>query len=149
MPPKKTKPVAVDEEDAMSVDTSKDTEATEVNEASDVEDIPSLEPIGNLRERYEYRPILHTEIVFKNPKDRITSEVMTRFELCEVISIRAKQLETGRKIFTEVGNITDPIEIAKKEILDKKCPLSIVRMLTDKVAEKWHVNEMAIPYDAF
>ncbi len=115
----------------------------------DANDIPALEPTNNVKERYEYRPVIHTEIVFKNPKDRITSEVLSRFELCEVISIRAKQLETGRKIFTEVGNITDPLEIAKKEILDKKCPLSIVRMLTDKVAEKWHVNEMAIPYDAF
>jgi len=135
MPPKKA-PKQEDESDKESIITAKE------------EEIPALEPMG-LRERYEYRPVLHTEIVFRNPKDRITSEVMTRFELCEVMSIRAKQLETGRKIFTDVGHITDPLEIAKKEILDKKCPLSIVRMLTDKVAEKWHVNEMAIPYDAF
>ena len=134
MPPKKAK----------TEEVVKNTESD-----AETEEMPALEYTNNLRERYEYRPLLHTEIVFRNPKDRITSEVLTRFELCEVISIRAKQLETGRKIFTDVGNITDPLEIAKKEILDKKCPLSIVRMLTDKVAEKWHVNEMAVPSDAF
>jgi DNA-directed RNA polymerase I, II, and III subunit RPABC2 len=148
MPPKKSKKVKPTEvlSDA-SPNNSKKTE--EMVESDNEEDMPALELTNTTRERFEYKPLLHTEIVFKNPKDRITSEVMTRFELCEVMSIRAKQLETGRKIFTDVGNMTDPLEIAKKEILDKRCPLSIVRMLTDKVAEKWHVNEMAIPYDAF
>jgi len=41
--------------------------------------------------------------------------------------------------------------MAKKELIDKKCPLSIIRVRTTNgqttIAEKWHVNEMAIPYD--
>lgn len=117
----------------------------------DQDELPELEYVSNItKERFEYTPIIRTEIVYRRPEDRTTSEVMTRFELCEVVSIRAKQLENGyKKIFTDVGEFTNPIDIARKEILDKKCPLSIVRMLTDKVGEKWQVNEMAIPHDAF
>lgn len=112
------------------------------------EELPELEVVSEVtREKYEYNPVVRNVIVFRKPEDRDTSEVMTRFELCEVISIRARQLELGKKTFTDAADLTDPIEIAKKEILDKKCPLSIIRMITDKIAEKWHVNEMAIPPD--
>jgi DNA-directed RNA polymerase subunit K/omega len=110
--------------------------------------IPELEVVSNkVKEKYEYKPLLHTEIVYTLPEDRITSEVMTKFELCEVISVRAKQIENGGDSFTDIGDLTDPLEIAKKEILDKKCPLDIIRMKTDKIAERWHVNEMGIPFD--
>lgn len=117
----------------------------------DNDDLPDLEPVSNItKERFEYTPKIRTEIVYRLPEDRQTSEVMTKFELCEILSIRAKQIEKkSTKIFTDAGELTDPIEIAKKEVMDKRCPFSIVRMLTDKVAEKWQVNEMAIPYDAF
>ncbi len=114
------------------------------------EEPPALEYVSEThKERYEYRPIVRSEIVYRRPEDRATSEVMTKFELCEVMSVRAKQLEKKNKVFTDVGDLTNPLDIAKKEILDKKCPLSIVRMLTDKIGEKWQVNEMAIPHDAF
>lgn len=127
-----------------------DTQAIPQEDPDNLDDeVPPLEFVSDsTKERYEYRPVLRTEIVYRKPEDRVTSEVMTKFELCEIISIRAKQLEQGKTVFTDVGDLTDPPAIAKKEIVDKKCPLSIVRMITDRIAEKWQVNEMAIPYDA-
>lgn len=118
-------------------------------EADDAEvSLPSLEYVSDaVKERYEYKPIIRTEIVYRKPEDRITSEVMTKFEYCEIISHRAKQIENGGQSFTDVGELTDPLAIAKKEISDKKCPLCVVRMITDKIAEKWSVNELAIPFD--
>lgn len=121
----------------------------EADQGEEVDDsMPSLEYVSNaIKERYEYNPVLRNDIVYRKPEDRMTSEVMTRFEYCEVISHRAKQLENGGTSFTDIGELTDPIDIAKKEISDKKCPLSVVRMITDKIAEKWAVNELAIPFD--
>lgn len=138
----------------VKTETQESQDVQEAQDDKDIsadpeEEIPALEFVSDTtKERYEYRPVLRTEIVYRKPEDRVTSEVMTKFELCEIVSIRAKQLEQGKTVFTDVGNLTDPLAIAKKEIIDKKCPLSIVRMLTDRVAEKWQVNEMAIPYDA-
>lgn len=98
-----------------------------------------------MRERHAYKPQLIETTVYRLPEDAVTSEVMTRFEYAEVISIRAKQIENGGPIFTNIGNLTDPIDIAKQEIADKKCPLTIIRMIAHNIEEKWNVNDMAIP----
>jgi DNA-directed RNA polymerase I, II, and III subunit RPABC2 len=105
----------------------------------------------DINDKYKYKPLTEIKTIYVNPENRITSEVMTKFEYCQVIGIRAKQLEDYDNPFTDVGDISDPIEMAKKEIMDKKCPLSIIRVRTTNgtttIAEKWQVNEMAIPYD--
>jgi len=150
MPPKsktqKAQKPKTDKTDKSQSDSDIDEESVKSEE--DLIDYPALEYVSDhTKEKYQYNPQIRTEIIYRRPEDRRTSEVMTKFELCEVISIRAKQLEKSNKVFTDVGDITDPLEMAKKEIIDKKCPLSIVRMLTDKIAEKWHVNELAIPSD--
>jgi DNA-directed RNA polymerase I, II, and III subunit RPABC2 len=145
MPPKGKKKTKI----TNQTNQEADEESAQVDQETQEDELPQLEFISDsTKERYEYRPVLRTEIVYRKPEDRVTSEVMTKFELCEIISIRAKQLEQGKTVFTDVGDLTDPLAIAKKEIVDKKCPLSIVRMITDRIAEKWQVNEMAIPYDA-
>lgn len=146
-----SKKVDTDDEEAkeVSVDDVKETEA-EIDAEDDApdEDLPSLGYVTQVaKERYEFRPVLRTQIVYKLPEHRVTSEVMSKFELAEVISIRARQLESSAKVFTDIGDLTDPLAIAKKEIIDKKCPLDIVRMITDKIAERWHVNELSIPPD--
>jgi DNA-directed RNA polymerase I, II, and III subunit RPABC2 len=112
------------------------------------EDMPTLAYASeNLKEKFKFEPPVRAQVVLLHPNERVTSEVMSKFELCEVISIRAKQIENGQKVFTEIGALTDPLEIAKKEVLDRRCPLSIIRMLTDTIGEKWHVNELGIPSD--
>jgi len=109
-------------------------------------DIPELEP--NIGDTYEYKPLIRDEIIFIHPSNRITSEVMTKFEYTEVLSIRSKQIEKGGTCFTDSEGISDPLELARKEIIDKKCPLDIIRPLVgQKIYEKWHVNEMVIPPD--
>jgi DNA-directed RNA polymerase I, II, and III subunit RPABC2 len=143
-------PELSEEESNALVEEKQDGSLEEKQDGSleEQDNIPYLEVVSDaIKEKYEYKPLLRTEIVYVLPEDRITSEVLTKFEYCEVISIRAKQIENGASSFTDVGDLTDPIEIAKKEIADKKCPLDIVRMKTDKIAERWHVNEMAIPFD--
>ena len=102
--------------------------------------------IINIKEsnKHEFKPNLQKEIFFLRPDQRVTSEIITKFELCRVISIRAKQIEKDNLVFTDVTGLTDPIKMAEKEINDRKCPLSIVRKLNDNLAEKWDVNEMIL-----
>ena len=124
----------------------------EAKEKMDTENMPELEYVSETtKERYEYKPVIRSEIIYVHPNNRITSEVMSKFELCEVRSHRAKQIESGLLPFTDIGDLTDPLAIANKEICDKKCPLDIIRVILEhnnvKIAEKWHVNELAIPSD--
>ena len=94
---------------------------------------------------YEYNPLVHKVNIYYNPEDRRMSEVMTKFEYTEAVSIRARQIENGGSCFTDVAGLTDPILMAEKEIADKKCPLDLLRHATDRHIERWHVNEMTIP----
>ena len=84
----------------------------------------------------------HRIIHIVNPKDRITSNIMTLYERTEIVSIRAAQIQNGAKIYTDVKNLSDPIKMAEKEIDDRKCPLMIRRQINDFEAEDWEVNEM-------
>lgn len=94
---------------------------------------------------YKLDPVKNITIV--SPEDRITSDIMTIAEYCDVIGNRAKHIENSKNfiIFTEVGGETDPIEMAKKEIKDGRCPLSIVRMYGGNIGEVWEVNELIHP----
>jgi DNA-directed RNA polymerase I, II, and III subunit RPABC2 len=150
----KSKPKAAAEvKEESSEYVPEDTPDAEANADADADvdssdELPSLDYVTKVaKERYEYRPVIRTQIVYKLPADRVTSEVMSKFELCEVISIRARQLEICDKVFTDIADLTNPLDIARKEIRDRKCPLDIIRMITETIAERWHVNEMAIPPD--
>lgn len=97
---------------------------------------------------YKFKPVVRKNIVLMHPDNRVTSNVMTRFEYTEVVGIRARQIEKGGTCFTDTAGITDPLEKAKKEIMDKRCPLSVKRALVqDQKYELWHVNEMSLPPD--
>ena len=73
---------------------------------------------------------------------RRTSDAMTNYEFTEVISHRAKQIENGGLVYTNVDGESDPIKMAEIELRKRKCPLSIRRKLTNNLVEIWDVNEM-------
>lgn len=95
-------------------------------------------------EKYENE--IQKEIIIVPSQYRRTSEVMSKFEYTDVISNRAKQIENGSIVFTDVGSESDPIKMAEIEIRMKKCPLSIERMISNNIAEVWAVNEMIVIY---
>lgn len=141
---------------ALKSEVKQDLTKIEVDRGDDIEaeddddDVPELSSVNYmqiLKDRYEYIPIVNKTVIFLTPENRTTSEIMTKFEDCEVTGIRAKQIENDGICYTDVGDLDCPIAMAKKEILDKKCPLDIIRGITDTVFERWHVNEM-IPYDS-
>jgi len=80
-----------------------------------------------------------------NSEERITSNIITIYEITELIGVRSTQISQGSPIFTEVKNITNPIEMAKKEILDNKCPLYIKRNIGLDKYELWDPNTMVKP----
>lgn len=111
-------------------------------------DINNEDTIPNKTEKIRiYKPVLHNQIVFIAPENRITSEYATKYECTEAISIRAKQIENGGTCFTDITNLTKPLDMARKELFDKKSPLDVIRMITDIIAERWHMNELVIPQD--
>lgn len=81
---------------------------------------------------------------------RRTSNIMTKAEYARIIGERAKQIENGAPPFIQLKNEHDPSEIARREVREGVCPLSISRVLysTQKgsLIEIWKSNEMVLPF---
>ncbi len=103
------------------------------------------------------KPTISETIIIMHPSQRMTIPYMSIYEFTEVIAQRAAQLTNKNELrkepitFTDIGNLSDAIKIARKEILDKKCPLSIRRKISENpytheiIVEEWSVNELGIP----
>lgn len=101
------------------------------------------------------QPVAEITTVTVRPENRITSSVMTMFEYARVVGIRAKQISDTNITFAKnAAHLTSPEDIAKQEILEKECPLSIFRTLqhynpldptSKNIVEEWEVNEMSPP----
>ena len=87
---------------------------------------------------------LKHEIIVKS-ENRITSNMLSIYEYIELISIRASQITNGSYIFTDVTGYSDPIEMAKKELIDNKCPLYVKRGIGMNRYELWSPNVMSKP----
>lgn len=85
-----------------------------------------------------------TTIYIVKPEDRITSEYLSLYEYNAVIGHRATHISQGAFIFVDYKGLTDPIQIAKKEIMERKCPFAIKRKLCGNICEIWNINEMVI-----
>lgn len=91
----------------------------------------------------------HQTIHIVPPDERQTSNIMTRAEMVEAIGIRISQIEKGGPVFTDVSGYDDPAEMAKKELIDRRNPLKLRRIInqtpSDIYVEEWPVREMGIP----
>lgn len=138
-----------DSDDSNDSDASNDSIGTILTETDDEIHEEYLLKImaikeGNIRENLEKdREHIFIKIVPK--EERITTDVISRYEYTEVISIRAKHIENGGMIYTDIKNETNPIKMAEMEIHDRKCPLTIIRYINYKTIELWEVNELIIP----
>lgn len=77
--------------------------------------------------------------------DKITSNVLTIYEMTELIGIRATQISQGAPVFVDIEFISDPIEMAKKEIINNRCPLYVKRYIGLDRYELWDPNIMIKP----
>jgi DNA-directed RNA polymerase subunit K/omega len=94
----------------------------------------------------QYENEMRKELIIVPDQYRKTSEVLSKCEFTDVVSNRAKQIEDGSPIFVDIGDEDDPIVMAEMETRMKKCPLSILRMISNNIAEVWAVNDMIVLY---
>ena len=74
-----------------------------------------------------------------------TSNKMTIFEKAKIIGIRAEQLSENAPAFIDTAGMFDCIEIARKELEQKKLPFIIRRTLPDGEYEDWKINDLLVP----
>lgn len=83
-----------------------------------------------------------------NIKNNNTSKYLTKYELVSVLSIRSQQIARGSPILIEVPkDVNDPYEIARLELIEKKCPLMIRRYNTSNKYIDLKLNDLIINHE--
>jgi DNA-directed RNA polymerase I, II, and III subunit RPABC2 len=87
--------------------------------------------------RATYQSMITTRI-------RKTIPILSKYERTRVVGERAIQISMGAPPLVEVGNLENPVDIAEKELRDKKIPYIIKRVLPNGLIELWRVDELRI-----
>ncbi|XP_063985950.1 DNA-directed RNA polymerases I, II, and III subunit RPABC2 [Diachasmimorpha longicaudata] len=75
---------------------------------------------------------------------RITTRYMTKYERARVLGTRALQIAMCAPVMVELEGETDPLQIAMKELKQRKIPIVIRRYLPDHSYEDWGIDELII-----
>lgn len=81
----------------------------------------------------------------ENKPQRTTLNRMTIYEKAHIIGVRAAQLSDDAPPFVDIENMTDCIQIANKELEERKLPFIIRRNLPDGTYEDWSIDDLLIP----
>jgi len=89
-------------------------------------------------------------VIVVPPDERVTDNRLHKSEASYIISMRAQQIAKHGTTFTEATGLHDPVAIAFKELLDRKCPFTLRRMVGtnpdgSRVVEEWNPREMVLP----
>eukprot|EP00882_Tetradesmus_deserticola_P002113 GHRQ01002263.1.p1 GENE.GHRQ01002263.1~~GHRQ01002263.1.p1 ORF type:complete len:145 (+),score=41.98 GHRQ01002263.1:275-709(+) len=76
--------------------------------------------------------------------ERITTRYLTKYERARVLGTRALQISMNAPVMVETHDETDPLEIAMKELREKRIPFTIRRYLPDGSYEDWALKELII-----
>lgn len=115
------------------------------DEFDDVEDDDNIDELNQDEEAENFEIITPGQIGGGVPKEkRITTKYMTKYERARVLGTRALQIAMCAPIMVELEGETDPLQIAMKELKQRKIPIIIRRYLPDHSYEDWSIDELII-----
>lgn len=80
-----------------------------------------------------------------NPNDtRLTLPYLTKYEKARILGARALQISLGAPIMIDLEGQTDALDIASKELRERKIPITIRRYLPSGKHEDWHLDELIV-----
>ena len=78
-----------------------------------------------------------------NKDNNITNNRLTKYEKTKIIGLRAQQIATGSPVFTDVPKwMTSSIDIATKELSERKIPFIIKRFIGNGQYEYWKLEDL-------
>ena len=75
---------------------------------------------------------------------RTTTPYMTKYERARVLGTRALQISMNAPVLVQLEGETDPLEIAGKELREKRVPFIVRRYLPDGSYEDWCIEELIV-----
>ncbi|KKA28767.1 hypothetical protein TD95_002840 [Thielaviopsis punctulata] len=87
-----------------------------------------------------------TDLSHKDKKipdnERTTTPYMTKYERARILGTRALQISLNAPVLVDLEGESDPLQIAIKELREKKIPLIVRRYLPDGYYEDWTCEEL-------
>ena len=124
------------------------------NESSDDDDQESgdtyVEPAAAAEDPILLESNMERKTIFVAPNKRITSNRLTSYEASSIIAMRSQHIAKYATCFVDVNNMHDPVKIATKELLTRRCPLLVHRQVGttvdgDSIVEEWNPRTMVLP----
>lgn len=147
-----------DEEVGLDEDAAGTDDEDEADDGAGDEEAEPVEPSASQKarpERQKVDPILRMSnkprlVRVVNPEDRVTDNRLHKTEYAQIIAQRAQQIAEYGTHFTDGGTLHDPVMIAVKELLDRRCPLTLRRLIGtgpsgEQIVEEWAVRTMTLP----
>ncbi|KAK6221514.1 subunit common to RNA polymerases I, II, and III [Pestalotiopsis sp. IQ-011] len=75
-------------------------------------------------------------------EERSTTPYMTKYEKARILGTRALQISMNAPVLVDLEGETDPLQIAIKELREKKIPLIVRRYMPDGYYEDWTCEEL-------
>ena len=72
---------------------------------------------------------------------------MTKYEKARILGVRALQISMNAPVRVSLPQETDPLEIAREELRQKKIPIKIRRYLPDGTYEDWGIEELLVDFE--
>ena len=73
-----------------------------------------------------------------------TTKYLTKYERARILGTRALQISHNAPILVNLTDEIDPLQIAERELREKKIPMIIRRYLPDGTYEDWRLDELII-----
>lgn len=144
-------PTVLDEdEDVQEYDNQQDGELMKSDgESEDEEETIDSENLENS----QIDSVISSDtrkIIVVPSEEKQSSNMMTLAEVSRAIAIRAKQISNNPYSYTDIGDLSDAISIARKELFDRRSPLVLERRMGytsagESIVEMWTVRHMAFP----
>ncbi|QSL64536.1 hypothetical protein MERGE_001837 [Pneumocystis wakefieldiae] len=77
------------------------------------------------------------------PENRVTTPYMTKYEKARILGTRSLQISMNAPVLVDLEGETDPLQIAMKELSQKKIPLLVRRYLPDGSYEDWKKHNVS------
>ncbi|KAI8627387.1 RNA polymerase Rpb6 [Xylariaceae sp. FL1651] len=75
-------------------------------------------------------------------EERSTTPYMTKYERARILGTRALQISMNAPVLVDLEGESDPLQIAIKEMNEKKIPLIVRRYMPDGYYEDWTCEEL-------
>mmetsp|Transcript_15637 Transcript_15637/g.32184 ORF Transcript_15637/g.32184 Transcript_15637/m.32184 type:complete len:147 (-) Transcript_15637:656-1096(-) len=79
-----------------------------------------------------------------SPDIRSSLPFLTKYEKARILGARALQISLGAPVMVNLESQTDSLDIATKELKERKIPITIRRYLPSGEFEDWHLDELII-----